>query len=40
MDNGKAKQLYEEITKESAPKDATFSAAERAFLVAVKRQQN
>lgn len=32
-----ARGLYEELTKEDAPKDKTFDAAELAFLIAVKQ---
>lgn len=34
--NSKAHKVYKELTKEDAPKGATFDAVELAFLLAVK----
>lgn len=34
--NRRARKVYKELTKENAPKGATFDAVEFAFLLAVK----
>lgn len=34
--NSKAHKVYKKLTKEDAPKEATFDAVELAFLLAVK----
>ncbi len=38
--NKAARGLYEELTKEDAPKDKSFSAEELAFLIAVKQNNS